>query len=422
MFTGILGVTQNHWVGLGKTLHTLNKLGQISRVLGLDGTTHNGGHTELHCLDTACILQGTDGSRLEQVLVNTDQSTSVTGGNISHLLCVTSHHDSSTLDVLDPELALLSRNVVRSHNTDLLSRGNLSREDTSESIETTLITGGNHLRNVHTQRSAITGIASTDCGCGRIIQRSVVEGIDTVRLGLGWRRQMKHNHLQHGISSRQPLLHNTLQELLSDEIVLLSLQGNSDGLEHLLDLSMLLVHDSIEKSGDGSRNELTESTLESTLLVTGGPHLTACIEIPVTPKLLHHLCLVDTELGTVSLSELLEGEGPLMKARSKSDGSLGGVNLNITERLVVVHGNNHVNRLDGTTESLVKLLSGELKFQNSTVDLVDHQNGAHTFANSLTKYCLGLYTHSINGIDNDQSSISNTEGSSHLTAEVNVTR
>jgi hypothetical protein len=42
VFTGFIDVAQNHGVRLSKTLHTLNELGKVSRVLGLDGTTHDG--------------------------------------------------------------------------------------------------------------------------------------------------------------------------------------------------------------------------------------------------------------------------------------------------------------------------------------------------------------------------------------------
>mmetsp|Transcript_25046 Transcript_25046/g.53989 ORF Transcript_25046/g.53989 Transcript_25046/m.53989 type:complete len:483 (+) Transcript_25046:135-1583(+) len=151
----LLGVTQNHWVRLGQTLHTLDKLGQISRVLGLNGTTDDGGDRELHCLNGVAIFSSDDGTRLEEVLIHSNQSTSVSSGDIRNLLSVTSHHDTSTLDVLDPKIGLLSRNVVRSQNADLLSSGNGSREDTSECVETSLIRCGDHLGHIHTKWCAL---------------------------------------------------------------------------------------------------------------------------------------------------------------------------------------------------------------------------------------------------------------------------
>mmetsp|Transcript_1719 Transcript_1719/g.2053 ORF Transcript_1719/g.2053 Transcript_1719/m.2053 type:complete len:574 (+) Transcript_1719:18-1739(+) len=242
----LLGVTQNHRVRLGKTLHTLNKLGQIGRVLRLNGTTNNGGYREFHGLNGVGISLGTDGSGLEEVLINSYKGTSVSSGYISNLFGVTSHHNNGTLNVLNPELRLLARLVVRSHDAYLLSSGDLSREYTSEGVEASLVGGGNHLRNVHTKRSSIGGITSTDSSGGGVIQRSFVKGINTVGLGLGGRRKMKHNHLQNGVSGRKPLLHNTLKKLLSNKFLLFRLELNSNSLEHLLYLSVLLVHDGLE--------------------------------------------------------------------------------------------------------------------------------------------------------------------------------
>mmetsp|Transcript_23112 Transcript_23112/g.32374 ORF Transcript_23112/g.32374 Transcript_23112/m.32374 type:complete len:594 (-) Transcript_23112:467-2248(-) len=421
VFTGFFGVTQNHRIGLSKTLHTLNKLGKISRVLRFDGTTHNGRHRELHGLNGVSIILGTDSTRLEEVLINTDKSTSVTGGDISDLLSVTTHHNNGTLNILNPKFGLLTGNVVGTHDANLLASGDLSGENTTESIETSLIGGGNHLRDVHTKRRSITGITGTDGRCGLVVKRAIVKGINTVSLSLNRRRQVKHNHLQDSVSSRKPLLHNTLKKSLALEFLLLGLELNTDGLKHFVNLSGLLGHDSFEKSGDGGSNELTESTFKSSSLITRGPDLTFGIIEPVTPKLVHHLVLRDAEFSTVSLGETLEGEGPLVETRSEGNGSLGGVHLDITEGFIVVHGNNHVNGLDRTAESLVELFSRKLKFEKSTVNLVNHKNGADTFGNGLTKHSLGLDTHTINGINNNKGTISDTKSGSDLRGEINVT-
>mmetsp|Transcript_8020 Transcript_8020/g.11512 ORF Transcript_8020/g.11512 Transcript_8020/m.11512 type:complete len:533 (-) Transcript_8020:258-1856(-) len=421
MFTGFFGVTQNHRIGLGKTLHTLNKLGKIGRVLGLDGATDDGRHGELHGLNTVSIILGTDGTRLKEVLINTNKGTSVTGGDISDLLGITTHHNNGTLNILNPKFRLLAGNVVGSHDTNLLTGGDLSGEDTAESVETSLIRGGDHLRDVHTKRSAITGVTSTDGSGGLVIKRTIIEGINTVGLGLGGGRQVKHNHLQNSVSGRKPLLHNTLEKSLALEFLLLGFELNSDGLKHLVNLSGLFGHDGFEKSGDGGSNKLTESTFESSSPITGNPLLTVGIEKPVTPKLGHHLFFRNAELSTVSLGKTLEGESPLMETRTEGNGSLGGVNLAITKSFVVVHSNNHVDGFDGTAESLVKLFSRKLKFEESTVNLVNHENGADTLTNGLTEDGLGLDTDTINSVDNNKSTISNTKGSSDFRGEINVT-
>ena len=83
---------------------------------------------------------------------------------------------------------------------------------------------------------------------GLVVQWTVVESVDTVLLGLGGRRQVEHNHLQDSLSGGKPLLHDTLQELLADEFLFVALQLHVDGLEHLLDLPVLLGHDGFEET------------------------------------------------------------------------------------------------------------------------------------------------------------------------------
>mmetsp|Transcript_13907 Transcript_13907/g.30387 ORF Transcript_13907/g.30387 Transcript_13907/m.30387 type:complete len:580 (+) Transcript_13907:995-2734(+) len=421
VFTGFFGVAQNHRIGLGKTLHTFDQLGQIGRVLGLDGATHNGRHGELHRLNGAGIVLGGNGTRLEQVLINADKSTGVTGRNVSNLFCVTSHHDHSTLNVLDPQFGLLAGNKVGTHDANLLSGSDLSRENTSKGVETSLIRGGDHLGNVHTKRSAVRSIASTNGGRGLVVQRTVIEGIDTILLGLCRRRQVKHNHLQNGVTGWEPLLHDTLQELLSNKFLFVGLELDVDCLKHLLDLSVLFSHNGFEKRCDGRHDELTESTFQGASLVAGGPDLAGAIKVPVTPKLFHHLFLGDTEFGTIVPGETLEGEGPLVKTGTKGNGSLCGVDLKVTQSFFIVGGDNHIDGFNRTAKGLVKLFRGKLEFEKGTIDLVNHENGLDTFTNGLTKHGFGLDANSINGIDNNQSTISHTKCGSHLGREINVT-
>ena len=417
----LLGVAQNHGVGLGETLHTLDQLGEIGRVLWFDGATNNGRHGELHGLDGVGIVLGTDGTGLEEVLVNTNKGASVTGGDIGDLLSVTAHHDNSTLDVLDPELGLLAGHVVGAHDADLLAGSDLAGEDTAEGVETTLVGGGNHLRDVHTEGSAVGGVAGADGLGGLVVEGTLVEGVDTVGLGLGGGGKVEHNHLKDAVTSGEPLLHDALEQLLANKLLLVGLELDADGLEHLVDLAGLLGHDGLEEGGDGGGNELAEGTLEGAALVGGGPDLALGIEVPVAPELLHHLVLGNTELGAVGLGEALEGEGPLVETGAEGDGTLGGVDLDVTEGLVVVHGNDDVDGLDGTAEGLVELLSGELELEKGTVDLVDHENGLDTLGDGLTEDGLGLDADTIDGVDDDEGTVGDTKGGSNLGGEVNVT-
>jgi hypothetical protein len=110
-----------------------------------------------------------------------------------------------------------------------------------------------------------------------------------------------------------------------------------------------------------------------------------------------------------------------VKTGSESDGSLLGVNLDISESLVVVGGDDDVDGLNGTGERLVQVLLGNLELEKSTVDLVDNDNGLDTLSESLTQDSLGLDTDSRNTVDDDEGSVSDTKGSSDLRGEVNVT-
>jgi len=139
------------------------------------------------------------------------------------------------------------------------------------------------------------------------------------------------------------------------------------------------------------------------------------------PKTLHHLVLVNTELLGVANGELADSEGPAVETGTESDGALVRVDLDITECLVKVGGDNDVDGLDGTRERLVQILLGNLKLEKSTVDLVDNDDGFDTLTESLTQDSLGLDAHTLNGVDDDESTVSDTEGSSDLRREINVT-
>ncbi len=420
VLTGFLGVAQNHWIGLSKALHALDKLGEIGRVLGLDSATDDRGDGELHGLDAVGIISGTDRTGLEEVLIDTDEGASVTGGDVSDLLGVAAHHDHGPLDILDPNLGLFARHVVGAHNANLLAGGDLAGEDTAESIETTLVRGGDHLGDVHAKRGVFAGVASADGSGSHVVKGSIVKGVDTVGLGLDRGGKVEHNHLKNGVPGGEPLLHDALEEGLADKLLLVGLELNADGVQHLLDLAVLLSHDGLEEGGHGGGDELAKRALEALAGVTG-PLLAGGIVVPVTPKFVHHLVLGDVKLGTVGLGKLLEGEGPLVETGSEGDGSLTGVDLDIAERLVVVGGDDDVDGLDGPAEGLVELLSRELELEEGTIDLVDHEHGLDALGDGLAEDGLGLDADTINGVNNNEGSISDTEGSSDLRGEINVT-
>ena len=62
----------------------------------------------------------------------------------------------------------------------------------------------------------------------------------------------------------------------------------------------------------------------------------------------------------------------------------------------------------------------DLKFEDTTVDLVNHHNWLDFLSKSLSKYSLGLHAHSFDVIDNNESTISDTKGCSDFRREINV--
>jgi hypothetical protein len=124
--------------------------------------------------------------------------------------------------------------------------------------------------------------------------------------------------------------------------------------------------------------------------------------------------LVDTKLLGVTSGELTDGEGPAVKTGTEGDGTLLGVDLDITEGLVEVGGDDDVDGLNDTGEVLVKVLLGELELEKSTVDLVDDDNGLDALTKSLTEDGLGLDADTLNGVDDDKSTVSDTESGGNL--------
>ena len=270
----------NTRVGLGETLETFDKFGEIVGVLDLDSDLNDRGDTterekkdqlrdsprvpslerevslrEFHDTHVVGSVGGGESSRLEEELINTNETDDVTGRAVLEGLDLSSHHENGSLDRLDEEIVLLSGNVVGTLDADLGSRLDGSREDTTESVETTLVGGGNHLRDVKHEGSL--GVAVTDTDGALVVHGSFVEGLDTVSLSGDGGRKVDDNHLQEGVSSGKELPHHDLEELLALEILLVGGESDLELLEKGGDLILLEVHDGVEDTEDGVENELS---------------------------------------------------------------------------------------------------------------------------------------------------------------------
>jgi len=421
VLTRLFDVALAERIGLGKTLKTFDKLRKISRVLGLDSDTNDRANAELHVLDGECLLIVRDCSRLDKELIDTDKTNDITARAISDRLDETTHHKDSTLDGLDIEIVLLARDIVGTHDTDLLTSLDCAREDTTKGIETTLIRCGYHLRDVH--KSGTVGIASLDSLGDAVVAGTSVEGIATITLGGKRRRKVDAHHLKESIGGREPLTHDGLEEGLAHLLTLVRLELDTDDAEHLVDGGIVAVHDSTDHLVDGGVDELAESTLEGGTVSgsgSGTPDLGLGIKVVITPESLHHLGFSNTKLGCIHLGKATEGESPLLETRTKGNSAVLRRNLEVTEGVITISGDDNVDGLDGTAEVLISLLGISLKLEKKTIDLVEKEDGLDTLTKSLTKNSLGLHTNTLDTIDDNKSTVSNTKSSSNLRAEVNV--
>lgn len=119
VLTRLGGHGQDARVRLGQTLETFDQLGQILGILDLNGTLDDGGDGELHDLEVVGGVGGGEGTRLEQELIDTNETDNVTSRHVINGLDLATHHEDGTLDSLDEEILLLARGVVGALDTDL---------------------------------------------------------------------------------------------------------------------------------------------------------------------------------------------------------------------------------------------------------------------------------------------------------------
>ena len=313
--------------------------------------------------------------------------------------------------------------VVWALDANLLSGCNGAREDSAEGVESALVRSGDHLRNIHHQRTC--RITATDAlGCG-IIHRALVQVLHSVLLSCSGGRQLGHNHGQQGVGGVDPNLHGSLHQGLSSEGFLITLQDNAQGAHHLLILLLVIIHDGTHKLIDWAHDKLAEGTLQrlsaAFWLLHIGPDLLLGIEEGVTPHALHHLFLLNTHLLRIDLGKSLSGEAPSMQTAAKCDSTLLRLHLHITHQRIIVGGNNHVHILNGIAETRVHVLCFHLQLQNATVHFVHKQAGPHTLLKSLAQHSLGLDSTALNAINDHHRTIGDSKSCSHFRGEVDVT-
>jgi len=337
------------------------------------------------------ILEGGDGSGLDEELIDADQTANVTARNVFDGFDVTAHHEDGALDGLLVQVLLLARNIVGSHDADLQAGSDLASEDTTEGVEAALVGSGDHLRDVHHERAL--GVAVLHCDGGLVIKRTLVQHVGTVLLGGDGRRQVDDDHLKHGLASREPVSHDRLEERLAflGELIGLQLVLDAELLEELIALVLLEVHDGVEDHVDGLQDVHAEGTLV-VLVLSLAPLLGLGVEKVFAPELVHQLLNGNVELGGIHLGHLLEGEGPAVEAGAETNRGVGGVDADDAHGTAVISvgGDDDVDVFDDALESLVQIFGFELELEKSSVHLVHEDDGTNSLRDGLTQDGLSL--------------------------------
>ena len=113
VFSVALVVALDHRVGLGQPLESLNQLGEILGVDWLDSDTDDRGDRELHLLHVVGILGGFvgEGSCLDDVLINSDETDGVTGRDGVDVVNVTTHHQDGPEGNISLELGSIKEAI-----------------------------------------------------------------------------------------------------------------------------------------------------------------------------------------------------------------------------------------------------------------------------------------------------------------------
>jgi len=423
VLTGFFSGDLDEGVRLGELSETFDELGEIGSGFDLDGNTHDGGDGVLHDTDAGSVFVGGDGSLFDEVLIDTNEGDGVTARYIGDSLDLTSHHDDGSLDVLDVEISLGALDVVRSQDSDLLTGGDGTGEDTTEGVESTLVVGGDHLGDEDHESRCL--VALSDSLAGFVIGGTFIEVSSSVLLGLLGGGELHDDLLEEGLGSVDPFLEDALEERLESEFLLVGLELEFELVAHFPDTIEVLVEDVAAHGDDGSHDELDEGSGEGLAFGTGGVGgelLVLGVEVVISPKLLHELGLLDVELLGVGVGESGEGEGPTEESGTERDGTEGGVNLlSLSHVFALVSGDDNVSVLNNTAEVLIHSLTIDLEFEDTSIDFVDHEYGLDLFSESLTEDSLGLDANTFDVIDDDESTIGNTEGSSDFGREIDVT-
>ena len=104
----------------------------------MDGDSDNWGDRKFHLFHVVSSFESGDATSFDEVLINTDETAQVSAWDIINGFDVSTHHKNGTLDLLTVKIGFGSWLEVWTHNSDLLSSGNGTGENSTESVESTL--------------------------------------------------------------------------------------------------------------------------------------------------------------------------------------------------------------------------------------------------------------------------------------------
>jgi hypothetical protein len=204
--------------------------------------------------------------------------------------------------------------------------------------------------------------------------------------------------------------------MLSGEVSIGTLELDVKGNKHLVDLIHFTVHGGSAQSDDWLHHELDESSLKFTS-ISGGwgclPDLSFLIEVVISPKLGLHLISINTELLGINLGEVGASESPSEKSGTESGGTLDWINLLLFTHIIALIGrDDNVDVLDNLNELLIHFFSVNLEFEDTSINLVDHEDWLNFFSKSLSQDSLGLDGNTFDVIDNDKGTIGDSKSGS----------
>lgn len=154
--------------------------------------------------------------------------------------------------------------------------------------------------------------------------------------------------------------------------------------EHFPDSFFIVIHNVSAESDDWFHNELDKHSLELRSIISiifSLEFLGFLVIVVVTPKFLHHLVKVNLEFLTIDSGKLGQGEGPSEKSRSKGNSSLDWVNLlGVSHIFALIGSNNDIGIFNDSLEVLIHCFSINLKFQDTSIDLVNEEDRLDLFS------------------------------------------